>query len=156
MTHEELRNALARSPWAIATVPTIALPVSTGPALCILDTARFGRRFIPFSYMLRAARTEKRLTETDLANSIGKTRSLICKLEAQGQDKFHAAIDIIFTLAVGVGLEPAECYIAYTAEIRPNARVLFYPDDPGNSGRTFGLPLPGFDSRLRTPRPLPR
>lgn len=156
MTFAELQKQLARNPWYLAMYTTLPTPILGSPAHCILDTSRFGRRFIPFSHMLRTARSEKRIRESDLALHAGKTRSLICKLETPGQKKLHASTTVIFALAVGVGLEPSEAYTAYLSEVHPDARVVYYPDDPGTGGRPFGLPLVGAETRLRTPRPLPR
>lgn len=150
------KNPLARleqDPWLVLSAPLLTLNVPSWGKVK-LDTTRFGRAFQPFSSMLRIARINAGFSEVDLAKAIGKDRSVICRLEASGGDKLHASSDLIQQLAVGLGLEPLESYIAYVSDVRPFHRVLAYPDDPGSMGGQFGLPLPGALTRLQT-RPKP-
>lgn len=153
MTAVATAAALAANPWLIAQSPLVKLPLVGSPDPVLLDSRRFGRRFTPFSYLLREARLNRRQSEADLAKLIGKDRSLVCRLEGPKQDKIHASPAIIFQLAIGLGLEPLEAYMAYLSEVRPEFRIMAYPDDPGPAGRAFGLPIAGFQSRIASPRP---
>lgn len=144
---------LTTHPWAICKQPTVAVTILGTTTPCILSTDRFGRKFIPFSYLLREARLGKRTSEAELAKLLGKDRSLVCKLESPNPDKVHASATLVIEICIGMGMDPLESHTAYMAEIRPEYRAIAYPDDPGPGGRAFGLPLPGFQTRLTTPRP---
>lgn len=140
---------LAKEPWALLRHSTITLSVPQWGKIA-LDTSRFGRRFQPFRNLLRIARINKGLSETDLARAVQRDRSVICRLETPGNEKLHASSDLIQQLAIGLGLNPFESYLAYVADVRPFFRVFAYPDDPGTLGSQFGLPLPGDMERMNT------
>lgn len=148
-----LTQHLPTNPWLVTRYVNVQVPLAESPFPCNLRGDRFGRRFVPFSTLLREARLSKRQSEADLARLIGKDRSLICRLESERQDKIHASSDVILQLAMGLGLDVLEAYTAYIAEVRHVFRVVAYPDDPGPAGKAFGLPLPGAQHRLSTLRP---
>lgn len=141
------------NPWDLIRHAHVGASLMGGTAKLVVSTDRLGKPFVPFSTMLRDARLNRRQSESDLAASIGKDKSLICRLESPRQDKMHASVSVIMQLAIGFGLDPFECYTAYVAEIRPEFRAIAYPDDPGPAGKTLGLPLTGAQVRLTTARP---
>lgn len=149
---ETFLDLLAREPWALARHATLTLAVTNWGKI-ILDTSRFGRPFHPWHVTLRIARVNKGLSESDLARAIDRDRSIICRMEAPGGDKLHASSDLVQQLAIGLGLEPLESYLAYVSDVRPFHRLFAYPDDPGTLGAQFGLPLPGATERLKTRPP---
>ena len=144
---------IANQPWLLVKQPTVEVAIPGTSATCVLNTDRFGRKFVPFSYLLREARLGKRTSEAELAKLLGKDRSLVCKLESPNPDKVHASATLIIEICIGMGMDPLESHTAYMAEVRPEYRAIAYPDDPGPGGRAFGLPLPGFQTRLTSLRP---
>lgn len=129
---------------------TIKMPAAGGGSIVVkLDTSRFGRRFVPFSHMVKTARLQSGMTAEELSIALGKEKALISKIETDlAARKRHIGNDVILAISFGLQLDVLEAVHAYQSQVNADMRLVAYPDDPGPRGREYRLPLPGSDARI--------
>lgn len=140
--------ALARNPLLVYEKRVLIVRGPSG--LFRLDTDRFGRKFVSFGRTVYATRITRGHTQDDIARALGIDKALLSSLENASHGKLRLSFMLVGNLTHLLDLEqPAsESYLAYVSEVYSDARALNYPDDPGELGPRFGLPLAGAAERM--------
>jgi hypothetical protein len=130
-------------PLALLTVPYVWLKLPTGVQYP-LDTSRLGRRYNPLGHQLQAVIVKKKLQAAQIAQALGRSKSLMSKLmRLTGPSTSRASPSLISHLTAGLSLDPFDCISTYSVQQYPDTRLLAYPDDPGRGAELVGFPIGG-------------